>query len=62
MLAGVATFYPPASLLAKYLPLLGVAINGVEEARKVTGKDFEAARDEVRDHNTRGRPNSAVLS
>lgn len=62
VLAVVGTFYPPAAALAKFIPLIQIAIQAVETVAKATGTDASTATATVAQHLTPGAPNSPTLS
>jgi hypothetical protein len=58
----IGIFYAPAAALAKFLPLIQVALQGVETVAKATGTDLNTATQTVQNHLTPGAPNTPALS
>lgn len=62
VIAAVSVFAPQASVITPFLPLFGVALNGVKVVAQATGADVTAATQEVVNTLTPGAPNSTVLT
>jgi len=63
VLGTVGIFYPPAMALSKFLPLLAVAVQGVDIVAKATGAvNPTVASAAVIDHLTPGQPTAPALS
>lgn len=58
----VGLFYPPAAAISKFLPLITVAIQGVETVAQASGTDLQTATQAVQNHLTPGKPNSPALN
>jgi hypothetical protein len=61
ILAIVSAFYPPAGAVLKFLPLIQVALQGVQVVQQATGGTTAAATAAVSDHLTPGQPAAAPL-
>jgi hypothetical protein len=57
----IGLFYPPAMALAKFLPLLQVALQGVNIVADVQGASAATATAAVIDHLTPGAPGAPAL-
>lgn len=62
LLPVIGAFYPPAAAFAKFLPLLPVVLNAVQQVQTQTGVHPVAAMSAVQDHLTPNAPNSSVLN
>jgi lysozyme family protein len=62
LLGVLGMFYPPAAMLAKFLPLLPVALQAVNTVSQVTGQPAVASMGTVVNHLTPGQPNSPALT
>ncbi len=62
VLAVVGTFWPPAAIIAKFIPLLQIAITALETVSKATNVTPTQAFADVEMHLTPGQANSPVLS
>ena len=62
ILTVVGTFVPQVAAFAKFLPLIQIAIQGVDTVAKVTGTDAATATATVAQHLTPGEPNAPALS
>jgi hypothetical protein len=62
VLTTIGVFYPPAMALAKFLPLLQVALQGVNIVKQAEGVTPATAVAAVIDHLTPGGPAAPALS
>jgi hypothetical protein len=62
VLTTIGVFYPPAMALAKFLPLLQVALQGVNIVKQAEGVTPATAVAAVIDHLTPGGPLAPALS
>lgn len=62
LLTAVGAVYPPAAAVAKFLPLVHIAIRGVNTIALATGQDATASANAVAQHLTPGQPNASALN
>jgi lysozyme family protein len=62
LLAFVGMFYAPAAAFAKFLPLIQVALTGVETVAQATGVSVASATTAVENHLTPGAANAPALN
>jgi hypothetical protein len=60
--SALTPFFPAVGAFAKFMPLLKVAITGVDTVAQATSHPLNLAMSEVSDHLTPGAPNSPSLS
>lgn len=62
ILGVVGAFYPPAKSLIAFLPLIQVALQGVQTVRAATGTTTAVSTGAVISHLTPGAPSAPALS
>jgi hypothetical protein len=62
ILAAIGAVYPPAAALAKFLPLIEVAIKGVQTVQQATGHNAAHSVQAVIEHLTPGDSNAPDLN
>lgn len=62
LLPVIGAFYPPAAAFAKFLPLLPVVLNAVQQVQTQSGVHPVTAMSAVQDHLTPGAPNAPALN